>query len=137
MSNVKEVWDKAFENSEYLFAANRSLPMKSKNNVICNYYSFNIVFFFLGDTSLTHCIVVAIIGHYSGEGTVSEDHFHFETSDARQNCINIDKPIDLMYYIVSHFSPFNGTVLDLTEQNGKLFMLSGLYTESSPIVVLN
>ena len=72
------------------------------------------------------CIVVAIIGHYSGEGTVSEDHFHFETSDARQICINIDKPIDLMDYIVSNFSPFNGNVLDLTEQNGKLFMFCGL-----------
>ena len=57
------------------------------------------------------------MGHYSINGTC-EDHFHYEDDDPRHNHIIVDGSEQMMHYIIVHFSPPNGTILDCTKNDG-------------------
>jgi hypothetical protein len=60
---------------------------------------------------------VAIVGHYGLHGPC-EDHFHFEEADHRHNFVVVSTQEEVMEYLILHFSPLGGTILDLSGNKG-------------------
>ena len=68
--------------------------------------------------SLTECVGVVVIGHYSVNGGACEDHFNYKEGESRPNYVIVNNVQQMLEYVVGHFSPSGGTVLDLTENKG-------------------
>ena len=82
-------------------------------------------------TSLTDCVTAVVIGHYSLNGPCA-DHFYFDDTDPRHNYVIVSDYQELVKYIVTHFSPPGGTILDLIGKEGTYITFIELYcTETS------
>ena len=75
----------------------------------------------LGTASLTQCVQIGLIGYFSVDGKVKNDHFNFESNDQRRNFITIDKEGDAYYHLVKNFSPPESVILDVTQSKGMSF----------------
>lgn len=65
--------------------------------------------------------MVALIEHHTIADGTSEDHFHnYDQNNPRHNCLLVANEDDIINYIITHFSPEGGTILDVTGQKGKL-----------------
>lgn len=60
---------------------------------------------------LTSCTSAVIIGHFSADGNIKPEHFHYSMEDQRHNFIIINNKQEIAEYLINHFS--TTTVLDL------------------------
>ena len=69
---------------------------------------------------LTHCLSVVVLGFSSPDDQIREEHFHYLRDDPWHNFVVCGEE-GLLEYLVQHFTPPAGLVLDLT-------MLKGMYS---------
>ena len=66
---------------------------------------------------LTHCLSVVVLVFSSPDDQIREEHFHYPRDDPRHNFAVCGEE-GLLEYLVQHFTPPAGLVLDLTRLQG-------------------
>lgn len=67
---------------------------------------------------LTECVSVAVLGHFSITGGPCEEHFHFKETATRLNFTEVQSTEEALKFVIEHFSPEEGTILDISGVEG-------------------
>lgn len=63
-------------------------------------------------------MTVAVLGHYCVSGKVSNDHFNFKKDESWLNSAEVTSTEELYGFVICHFSPDGGVILDATNSQG-------------------
>ena len=146
-SLVEEVWRRAYANTDVLFFANTNPRCGPGMSCICVYinsawrrvyicmyllwwyqYSLStLLFCSYFDTGtpakkLTPCVTIIVLGFFAADDRMEDEHFHFDAQEPRPNYL-VGTETDLFTHLITHFSPPESTVMDLSGLHGEIYGL--------------